>query len=735
MKRRNSISTTLLWSAMGIVILAVVTVGLLTNFTLRSVEKNLPGTLLSELQDQGLILEDIAATVAAADMASHIPTPENFRRLRHRVETVQLGVVALRDSYVFDNLVNASAFHSVIAPAIADLKIWLAEGVSGYGPESEVVAGIALSRISEAHADARALSNTSQLAARNLLREQRTLLERFLISVNLLFGITITLTLFMVFLLARQFSLQKKKGEAQSRRDLAEKSLNASEKRYRKILESIEDGYYEVDLKGSFTFFNESMQHMLGYSPAEMMGMNNRHYMDGTSLKKVFHTFNHVYRTGRATKTSDWELIRKDGRRCFIETSISLVRDAEGEPVGFRGLCRDVSDKRKLEAQLQRSQKMEALGLLAGGVAHDLNNVLSGIVSYPELLLMDLPENSPLRKPLLTVQQSGKRASEIVQDLLTLARRGVTQTELLNINSIVTEYLNSPENAKLLSYHRSVRIDTNLTRDLLNIRGSTIHLKKTVMNLVSNAAEAQPRGGQITITSENRYVDRPVKGYEDVKEGDYVVLKVADKGEGIAAEDLKHLFEPFYTKKVMGRSGTGLGMAVVWGTVQDHSGYIDIKSAPAEGTLFELYFPANRDSLRQADVAMPVDTYTGHGEMILVVDDIKAQRDIASSILERLGYTVAAVSGGEAAVDYLMDQSVDLVILDMIMDPGIDGLDTYKRILARHPHQKAIVASGFSETERVKEVQRLGAQDYIKKPYTVEKIGLAVKKVLGRSQC
>ncbi len=172
-------------------------------------------------------------------------------------------------------------------------------------------------------------------------------------------------------------------------------------------------------------------------------------------------------------------------------------------------------------------------------------------------------------------------------------------------------------------------------------------------------------------------------------------------------------------------------MAVVWGTVQDHKGYIDIKSDPGQGTLFELYFPATRNSIRQGESKTPVEMYTGNGELILVVDDIQEQRDIASGILKRLGYTVVAVPSGEDAVAYLSDNPVDLVILDMIMDPGIDGLDTYKRILEVRPGQKAIISSGFSETERVREVQRLGARQYIKKPYTIEKIGIIVKAAIG----
>ena len=386
-------------------------------------------------------------------------------------------------------------------------------------------------------------------------------------------------------------------------------------------------------------------------------------------------------------------------------------------------------EKRRLETKLQRSQKMEAIGMLAGGVAHDLNNILSGLVSYPELLLLDLPADSPLRKPILTIQESGQKATVIVQDLLTLARRGVAVREVVNLNDIVSDFLTTPEYEKLRSFHASIRIEARLDPDLLNIRGSAVHLSKTVMNLVSNAAEAMPEGGEITIATANQYIDRPIRGYEDVEEGDYAVLSVADAGIGISADDLARIFEPFYTKKVMGRSGTGLGMAVVWGTVKDHRGYIDVRSAPGEGTRCALYFPATREAVADKKSTESMQRYEGR-ESILVVDDVKEQRAIACQALRRLGYSVSSVASGEEAIEYLKRTSVDLVVLDMIMDPGMDGLETYQKILELQPGQRAIIASGFSETERVKEAQRLGAGAYIKKPYLLESIASAVRAEL-----
>jgi signal transduction histidine kinase len=393
---------------------------------------------------------------------------------------------------------------------------------------------------------------------------------------------------------------------------------------------------------------------------------------------------------------------------------------------------RSEKERRYLEAQLAKSQKMEAIGTLAGGVAHDLNNILSGLVSYPELLLMDLPEKSPLRQPILTIQASGQKAAAIVQDLLTLARRGVSIREAMNLNQLIEEYLNSPENLKILENNPGVTVETNLKADLFNMMGSPVHLSKTIMNLVSNAAEAMPNGGKISITTENRYIDKSLKGYDVVDEGDYSTLTIMDTGIGISAEDTERIFEPFYTKKSMGRSGTGLGMAVVWGTVKDHHGYVDVQSEVGVGSTFTLYFPITRKKLPLETQSISAEIYKGNGESILIVDDIEEQREIASGMLKKLGYNVNSVPSGEEALAYIQENGADLLVLDMIMNPGMDGLETYQKILKFHPEQKAVIASGYSESKHVKKAQRIGAGTYVKKPYSFEKIGLAVKGELSK---
>jgi PAS domain S-box-containing protein len=517
-------------------------------------------------------------------------------------------------------------------------------------------------------------------------------------------------------------------------RTRVEEELRKSEVKYRDIYFNIQDVYFETSPDGLILEISPSIENFSQYKHTELIGKSLYDiYADPEETSKV------VKEILAKGKVSDYEINLKDKDNSQRPCSIVAIaiKDEQGIPLKFACSMRDIfnrkqaeKDRKDLEEKIARLEKMEALGLLAGGVAHDLNNVLSGIVGYPDLLLMELPENSPLRQPIFNIQKSGQKAADIVQDLLTLARRGVITSDVLNLNDVVKDYLASPEHERLKVFYAGVQIETNLDCELLNIKGSSFHLRKTVMNLVSNAAEAQVAGGKITLSTRNQYIDQPIKGYDNIQEGDYVVLEVSDSGIGIPTEELNRIFEPFYTKKVMGRSGTGLGMAVVWGTVQDHRGYIDIESKEGHGTTFYLYFPVTRDSIVEKKSVIPVEAYMGTGQTILVVDDVRDQRELASSMLTKLGYSAKAVSSGEKAIDYLKNNSIALVLLDMIMDPGIDGLDTYRQILKLHPKQKAIIASGFSETKRAKKAQKLGAGQYVKKPYTLEKIGIAVKNEL-----
>ena len=388
-------------------------------------------------------------------------------------------------------------------------------------------------------------------------------------------------------------------------------------------------------------------------------------------------------------------------------------------------------ERQRLEDQLKQAEKLETIGRLTAGVAHDLNNILSGLVTYPEMLLMDLPKDNPWQRHLSLIRQSGRKAAAIVQDLLSLARQGVTEKEIVNLNQIVADYLASPEYGQLMSNHNHVRPEVHLAKTVLNVKGSAFHISKALMNLIHNACEATLVDGTVRITTQNRYLDQPIDAYERIEEGEYVVLSVADNGIGINPEDLPKIFEPFYTKKKLGRSGTGLGMTLIWSTVKDHGGFIDIQTDEGHGSTFDLYFPVTREVPDEMEKSFSLEECRGT-ERILVVDDIPEQRQIAALMLGKLGYDVKTVASGEAAIERLKNDKVDILVLDMIMDPGIDGCETYRRIVASHPGQKAIIASGFTESDRVKEAQRLGAGTYIKKPYSIEVISRAIRRELDR---
>ena len=515
-------------------------------------------------------------------------------------------------------------------------------------------------------------------------------------------------------------------------RKQAEEELQESEKRFRTIYENAPVLIYSFDKDGRCILWNKMCEKRFGWTMEEINTYDNPlslFYPDPEIQEQV--------RDSLTLKSEEvfreWHPMTKDGSELVTLWANFRLPDGTVINIGY-----DITENRReeealreREEKLARSKKMEAIGLMAGGVAHDLNNILSGIVSYPELLLMDLPEDSPLREPIKTIKESGMRAADVVEDLLTIARGVAGGKEVLNLNTVVEEYLDSAEHHKLERIHPLTTFKTEFDAELLNIAGSVSHVKKVLMNLIVNASEAIVGTGTVTVSTVNRYLDEPLKGYEDVRTGEYVVLAISDNGSGISPQDLDRIFEPFYTKKVMGRSGTGLGLAVVWNSMQDHDGYINVKSS-GKGTVFKLYFPTTREQVADEKEQVPLEDYLGHGENILVVDDEERQRKIACVMLTKLGYTAETVSSGEEAIEYIKQNPVDLIVLDMVMPKGINGRETYEQIIKIRPGQKAVIASGYAKTKEVDIAQGLGAGKYIRKPYVLEKIGLAVKEELGK---
>ncbi|MEW5796136.1 MAG: ATP-binding protein [Candidatus Zixiibacteriota bacterium] len=385
--------------------------------------------------------------------------------------------------------------------------------------------------------------------------------------------------------------------------------------------------------------------------------------------------------------------------------------------------------QRHLREELDRAERMKSIGVLAGGVAHDLNNMLGPLVGYPELILLKLPQDSPIRKHVQRIGTAANEAASVVQDLLTLARRGRYEMVPIDLNAVVEGYLDTPGFAKLRETRGSVTFSAGLDPGIGKIMGSAPHLSKVIMNLVVNAFDAMPHGGSLTISTRRQHLDRLLSGYEDVQHGDYAVLSVQDTGTGIDPADIDKIFEPYYSKKKMGSSGSGLGLSVVYGVVKDHNGYYDVISEVGKGTEFIMYLPITAVGEEARKECAPE---IRGAERVLVVDDDDNQREMASELLGSLGYLVACAANGHEALAVLRRESFDIVVLDMIMEKDFDGLDTYREIIQFRQGQKVIVVSGFSSTERVEEMQKLGAGQYVKKPYTLQTLGAAIRTELAR---
>ncbi len=722
---RHSVPHGVMFGSILVVFLAVIVVIIYTNKTLHSIEKNLPTTLFAELNSLSMALEDISAAVSSARIAAVTKDPKHIAELHSNILLAHNRIVGLRETYVANNMVNASAFHAVIAPAIADLQIWLVDGVSGYPPDSTITLNIIRERIAEAFHKAAKIKYESQIGAQNILDKERARLETFQRSVNALFVFTLVLAFMLIFLLFRQIVIKNKE-------IVANQEIQQQHALLTSLLRHIPLGVSVWDKDKNILHLNTSFTEITGYDETDL-----RRLSDWSGLAYP----DPVYR--RQTM-QHWKVAEREGSSCEYRVTCKngTVKDIEFRTVilpDLRGISTltDVTERNRNEKALQesrlfeaRGKKMESLGLLAGGVAHDLNNILSGIVSYPELLLFELPQGHKMRRPIEIMRESGLRASAIVQDLLTVARGVAVAKEPINIRVIIEEYLQSPEFRMIEQYHPGIILSTSLAIDTANIMGSRVHIRKILMNLVSNSFEASNPPGLVTISLENKRIDALSRGNFDIEEGDYVLLTVVDQGKGIGNEDLEKIFEPFYSKKIMGRSGTGLGLTVVWNVVQDHNGYISVSSS-GTGTQFALHFPVTEKMEQRPEPVVDFARLKGRGQTLLVVDDVSTQRLITSSIVEKLGYRVESVPSGESALEYLRRQPVDLVILDMIMSPGISGRETYKRIIRLYPDQKAIIVSGYAETDDVKETLRLGAGRFLKKPLMIQELAAAIQDELN----
>ncbi|UCC79863.1 MAG: PAS domain S-box protein [Candidatus Zixiibacteriota bacterium] len=516
----------------------------------------------------------------------------------------------------------------------------------------------------------------------------------------------------------------------------SEERLRQSEERYRTLIESMEEGLLIVSTDTVVIFSNEASSEIFGLPQEEIIGSNFDEIVANKDLPKIYN--NILNQRNRNFRKNEVLVERLDGQKRHILLSANVLKNHDGNILGSFGILTDITElkraekeKVELREQLTNAQRMESLGILAGGVAHDLNNILGPLVAYPDLIKTKLEEDHPVLHDIMKIKKSAERAAGVVQDLLTLARRGRYELAPVDMGNIIDSYLKSPEFTVIKSQHPDVTMTTDLNENTPIAYGSEPHLLKIIMNLIINAMDAMPGVGELRIKLDYGYIDRLIGGFDNLVAGNYIIFTVSDTGMGIEKNDMKHIFEPFYSKKKMGRSGSGLGLSIVYGIVKDHNGYIDVKSEVDKGSDFVVYLPLVETASKAED--RKVIDIRGN-EKILVVDDMEEQRELAATILTSMGYNIITAVNGREAVEYLKTHRVDLVVLDMIMEEDFDGLDTYEEIIKIHPGQKAIIASGFSETDRVREAEKLGVARYIRKPYNMQILGKAIREILSQKE-
>jgi two-component system cell cycle sensor histidine kinase/response regulator CckA len=512
-------------------------------------------------------------------------------------------------------------------------------------------------------------------------------------------------------------------------RKQAEESLRKSEEKYRNILENIDDGYFEVDIAGNFIFFNDSMCKMLGYPKDELMGMNNREYMDEENTKKVFQAFNKIYRTGISAKAFDWTLIRKDGSKCFVETVVSPIIGSNGKGIGFRGIARDISDRKKLEAQLHQSQKMESIGTLAGGIAHDFNNILSSIIGFTELALDDVDKGSPLEENLQEVFTAGIRAKDLVQQILTLSRHDAVDFKPIHINSVAKEAV------KMLRsiIPTSINIQENICNKQLVVQADPTQIHQVIVNLATNAKHAMSEtGGVMLVDVDTVSFDESTENI-NLTPGNYARITVSDTGTGINKDHLEKIFEPYFTTKAVGE-GSGLGLSVVHGIIKSHKGDIAVYSEPGKGTKSHVYLPLSE----QQSIELPdtnTDPLPRGTERILLVDDEPSIVKMQQRSLERLGYKVTIKTSSVDTLETFCatPDKYDLVITDMTM-PDMTGdklADEIKKIRHDVP---VILCTGFSDKIKIRTGPDLQIDEFISKPIDQKKLAKIIRKLLDKAK-
>ena len=484
-----------------------------------------------------------------------------------------------------------------------------------------------------------------------------------------------------------------------------------AELRYRLVVENATEAMVVIQ-HGQIRFFNDRLSLMTGYSHEELMASQLQTIFHPDDRERIMEIHHQRMHNGDAPDQYEVRLQHRDGTPIWVLIN-GVQLEWEGEPASL-ALIVDVTERRKLLDRFAHTARMEAIGQLAGGIAHDFNNLLVGILGGADILRHEFPPHSPQASNLELIRRSARRASELTQQLLGFARRGRQRSEPTELHLVINETVG------LLSrtLGKDVSIVVSLSAKHAVVMGDPAQLKQVIVNLAINARDAMPDGGELTILTHDLVLKPALGMSEELPAGRYVEMVIRDTGMGIEADKLPRIFEPFFTTKPVGQ-GTGMGLAMIYGIVEEHGGRITVESTPGEGSAFSVLLPiASEQRLAQAPRDPSTPLYLPKSQ-IMIVDDEDVVRSVTDSILTRAGCTVLTFDSGKAALKYFRDNAnvVDLVLMDVEM-PEMDGLQCYLAMKEIDPEVNLLVSSGYTQSEKVTRMVKEGALGLLRKPYS-----------------
>lgn len=500
--------------------------------------------------------------------------------------------------------------------------------------------------------------------------------------------------------------------------------------RYQTFVEGVGDGCFETDLKGNITFCNDAACRMFGYPAEQFMGMNHRTYTTPQTAGRVYRIFNEVYQTGRPGEVRDYEVVRGDGSKVYLHATVTLIRDGAGEPAGFRGICRDITEDKITEAENERlvalvnqAQRLEAIATLAAGVAHNFNNLLMSIQGFVSLMFLEIDTAQPHYSRLKTIEDLIRRGSDLTNKLLGYARHGRFAVKPVDLKRVAQSAF-----SLLKTKRPQIELALNLPGTVWAVAADREQLETVFRNLFTNAVEAMGGGGTIAVQAENMLLKEYFVAPHGVNPGPYVRIAVTDTGVGMENDIRERIFEPFFSTKDVS-TGAGLGLASVYGTIQSHNGIILVESEKDKGSTFTIYLPAiTKDPGGEGLSEMPV---SGVKATILLVDDEQVICDVTADIINQLGYQAITTCSAEAAIEIFRERQseIDLVIVDMVM-PGLSGERVVEAMREMVPDIKAILISGFPEAEEVQHAMRDTRQAFLQKPLQSKTLSATIRQLL-----